>query len=51
VGTVLVTAGVLLYNKAKQQQREAMQSLASATTQPPDGSSELLLPQDPRPHH
>ena len=50
VGTVLVTAGVLLYNKAKQQQREAMQSLASATTQPPDGSSELLLPQDPRPH-
>ncbi|XP_040119994.1 solute carrier family 35 member E2A isoform X10 [Oryx dammah] len=51
VGTVLVTAGVLLYNKAKQQQREAMQSLASATTHPPDGSSELLLPQDPRPHH
>ncbi|KAB0399479.1 hypothetical protein E2I00_015791, partial [Balaenoptera physalus] len=32
VGTVLVTAGVLLYNKAKQQQREAMQSLAAATS-------------------
>ncbi|XP_060140328.1 solute carrier family 35 member E2B isoform X4 [Globicephala melas] len=51
VGTVLVTAGVLLYNKAKQQQREAMQSLAAATSQSPDSSPEPLLPPDPRPHH
>ncbi|XP_059754901.1 solute carrier family 35 member E2B isoform X1 [Balaenoptera ricei] len=51
VGTVLVTAGVLLYNKAKQQQREAMQSLAAATSQSPDGSPEPLLPPDPRPRH
>ena len=51
VGTVLVTAGVLLYNKAKQQQRQAMQSLAAATSQSPDGSPEPLLPPDPRPHH
>ncbi|XP_032501235.1 LOW QUALITY PROTEIN: solute carrier family 35 member E2B-like [Phocoena sinus] len=51
VGTVLVTAGVLLYNKAKQQQREAMQSLAAATSRSPDSSPEPLLPLDPRPHH
>ncbi|XP_031319678.1 solute carrier family 35 member E2B isoform X4 [Camelus dromedarius] len=50
VGTVLVTAGVLLYNKAKQQQREAMQSLAAAATQAPGDDAEPLLPQDPRPH-
>nr|XP_010955956.1 solute carrier family 35 member E2B isoform X3 [Camelus bactrianus] len=50
VGTVLVTAGVLLYNKAKQQQREAMQSLAGAPTQAPGDDAEPLLPQDPRPH-
>ncbi|XP_047647053.1 solute carrier family 35 member E2B isoform X1 [Phacochoerus africanus] len=51
VGTVLVTAGVLLYNKAKQQQHEAMQSLAMAAGRMPDDSSEPLLPVDPRPHH
>ncbi|XP_057606045.1 solute carrier family 35 member E2A isoform X4 [Hippopotamus amphibius kiboko] len=51
VGTVLVMAGVLLYNKAKQQQREAMQSLAAASSQSPDGGSEPLPPQDPRPRH
>nr|XP_006197042.1 solute carrier family 35 member E2B isoform X3 [Vicugna pacos] len=50
VGTVLVTAGVLLYNKAKQQQREAMQSLAAAATRAPGDDAEPLLPQDPRPH-
>ncbi|XP_023981245.1 solute carrier family 35 member E2B isoform X2 [Physeter macrocephalus] len=50
VGTVLVTAGVLLYNKAKQRQQAAMQSLAAATSQCPDSSPEPLLPPDPRPH-
>lgn len=50
VGTVLVMAGVLLYNKARQHQREAMQSLASASSMPEDGT-EPLVPKDPRPHH
>nr|KAF6294414.1 solute carrier family 35 member E2B [Pipistrellus kuhlii] len=50
VGTVLVMAGVLLYNKARQHQREAMQSLASASWTPEDGT-EPLVPKDPRPHH
>ncbi|XP_005871376.2 PREDICTED: solute carrier family 35 member E2-like [Myotis brandtii] len=50
VGTVLVMAGVLLYNKARQHQREAMQSLASASCTPEDGT-EPLVPKDPRPHH
>lgn len=50
VGTVLVMAGVLLYNKARQHQREAMQSLASASRTPED-STEPLVPKDPRPHH
>ncbi|XP_006772597.1 PREDICTED: solute carrier family 35 member E2 [Myotis davidii] len=50
MGTVLVMAGVLLYNKARQHQREAMQSLASASCTPEDGT-EPLVPKDPRPHH
>ncbi|XP_073089109.1 solute carrier family 35 member E2B isoform X1 [Manis javanica] len=49
IGTVLVTAGVLMYNKAKQRQREAMQSLATPPS--PEGSTEPLVPKDPRPHH
>ncbi|KAG8505507.1 Solute carrier family 35 member E2A [Galemys pyrenaicus] len=49
VGTVLVTAGVLLYNKAKQRQREAMQSLASASSAP-EGHQEPLSSRGPRPH-
>ncbi|XP_006732464.1 solute carrier family 35 member E2B [Leptonychotes weddellii] len=51
VGTILVTAGVLLYNKAKQRQREAMQSLATATSRTPEDDTEPLTPKDPRPHH
>ncbi|CAK6440504.1 unnamed protein product [Pipistrellus nathusii] len=50
VGTILVMVGVLLYNKARQHQREAMQSLASASWTPEDGT-EPLVPKDPRPHH
>ncbi|VFV29602.1 solute carrier family 35 member [Lynx pardinus] len=51
IGTVLVTAGVLLYNKAKQRQREAMQSLAVAASPTPEDEAEPLTPKDPRPHH
>lgn len=51
VGTVLVTAGVLLYNKAKQRQREAMQSLATAGSRTSGDHAEPLVPKEPRPHH
>ncbi|KAM8791595.1 solute carrier family 35 member E2B isoform 1-T1 [Rhynchonycteris naso] len=51
VGTVLVTAGVLLYNKAKQHQRDTMQSLVLAASRTPEDSTEPLIPKDPRPHH
>uniref|UniRef100_A0ABI8AEL4 Sugar phosphate transporter domain-containing protein n=1 Tax=Felis catus TaxID=9685 RepID=A0ABI8AEL4_FELCA len=51
IGTVLVTAGVLLYNKAKQRQREAMQGLAVAASPTPEDEAEPLTPKDPRPHH
>ncbi|XP_058408657.1 solute carrier family 35 member E2B isoform X4 [Diceros bicornis minor] len=51
IGTVLVTAGVLLYSKARQYQREAMQSLAAATSRTPEDDMESLVPKDPRPHH
>lgn len=51
IGTILVTVGVLLYNKAKQHQREAMQSLAAAASRPPEDSTEPLVPKDPWPHH
>lgn len=51
VGTVLVTVGVLLYNKARQHQQKAMQSLAVATSWAPEDDVEPLLLQDPRQHH
>lgn len=51
IGTILVTAGVLLYNKAKQRQREAMQSLAVATSRTPEDEGEPLTSKDLRPHH
>ncbi|XP_047580313.1 solute carrier family 35 member E2B isoform X3 [Lutra lutra] len=50
-GTALVTAGVLLYNKAKQHQQEAMHSLAAAASRTPEDDTEPLTPKDPRPHH
>ncbi|XP_032216955.1 solute carrier family 35 member E2A isoform X5 [Mustela erminea] len=50
-GTALVTAGVLLYNKAKQHQQEAMQSLAAAASRTPEDDTEPLTPKDPRPNH
>uniref|UniRef100_G1QGX8 Solute carrier family 35 member E2B n=1 Tax=Nomascus leucogenys TaxID=61853 RepID=G1QGX8_NOMLE len=50
VGTALVTVGVLLYNKARQHQQEALQSLAAATSRAPEDMVEPLLPQDPRQH-
>lgn len=51
VGTVLVTAGVLLYNKAKQYQREAMQTLAVSAGHTPEDSAELQVPKEAKPHH
>ncbi|XP_032118024.1 solute carrier family 35 member E2B isoform X5 [Sapajus apella] len=50
VGTALVTVGVLLYNKARQHQQEALQSLAAATSRAPEDPGEPLLTQDPRQH-
>ncbi|XP_058990996.1 solute carrier family 35 member E2B isoform X6 [Mustela lutreola] len=50
-GTALVTAGVLLYNKAKQHQQEAMQSLAAAASRTPEDDTEPLTPKNPRPNH
>lgn len=43
VGTVLVTVGVLLYNKAKQHQQETLHSLAMAP-QPMPGPTEDTEP-------
>lgn len=51
VGTILVTVGVLLYNKARQYQQEAMQSLAAAASQAPEDSTEPLVPTDPGQYH
>ncbi|XP_077620037.1 solute carrier family 35 member E2B isoform X5 [Crocuta crocuta] len=51
IGTILVTAGVLLYNKAKQRQREAMQSLAVAASRTPEDEVEPLTTKDTRVHH
>ncbi|XP_053431397.1 solute carrier family 35 member E2B isoform X6 [Nycticebus coucang] len=51
IGTVLVTAGVLLYNRAKQHQQEAMQTLATASSQAPGDTMEPLVPKDPRQQH
>ncbi|XP_008048302.1 solute carrier family 35 member E2B [Carlito syrichta] len=50
IGTVLVTLGVLFYNKAKQHQQEVMQSLAVATSRTPEDDAEPLMPKDPRQH-
>lgn len=49
IGTILVTAGVLLYNRAKQHQREAMQSLVTSTGRSLEEDTEPLVPKDPRP--
>lgn len=49
IGTILVTAGVLLYNRAKQHQREAMQSLVTSTGRSLEEDIEPLVPKDPRP--
>lgn len=52
IGTVLVTVGVLLYNRAKQHQREAMQSLGTTTSHSPEeDTTKSLAPKDPRPGH
>uniref|UniRef100_A0A452GYI9 Sugar phosphate transporter domain-containing protein n=1 Tax=Gopherus agassizii TaxID=38772 RepID=A0A452GYI9_9SAUR len=44
IGTVLVTIGVLLYNKAKQHQQETIQSLAVAAPQPSQSTTEDTKP-------
>ncbi|KAM9243678.1 solute carrier family 35 member E2B [Dugong dugon] len=51
IGTVLVTIGVLLYNKAKQHQQEAMRSLVASPGRALEEDAEPLLPSDPRSHH
>lgn len=51
VGTILVTVGVLLYNKATQLQQEAMQGLAAGASQAPEDSTEPLVPRDPHEPH
>ncbi|XP_049985991.1 solute carrier family 35 member E2B isoform X4 [Alexandromys fortis] len=51
IGTVLVTVGVLLYNKARQYQQETMQSLATASSRGSEDDTEPLVPQDSRQHH
>ncbi|RMB91630.1 hypothetical protein DUI87_31859 [Hirundo rustica rustica] len=52
VGTVLVTVGVLLYNKAKQHQQETLHSLAMAPQpQPgPTEDTEPLISKEPEPY-
>lgn len=44
IGTVLVTVGVLLYNKAKQHQQETIHSLAAAAPQPAPSTAEDTEP-------
>ncbi|XP_031235632.1 solute carrier family 35 member E2A isoform X2 [Mastomys coucha] len=51
IGTILVTVGVLLYNKARQYQQETMQSLVTATSRSPGDDTDPLVPQDSRQHH
>lgn len=51
IGTILVTVGVLLYNKARQYQQETMQSLVTATSRGPEDDTEPLVSQDSRQHH
>ncbi|XP_044527158.1 solute carrier family 35 member E2B [Gracilinanus agilis] len=46
IGTVLVTIGVLLYNKAKQHQQEAMQSLAMTARPNAPEDTEPLVAKD-----
>ncbi|NWS04143.1 S35E2 protein, partial [Motacilla alba] len=51
VGTVLVTVGVLLYNKAKQHQQETLHSLAMAPQPPgPTEDTEPLISKDLEPY-
>lgn len=51
IGTILVTVGVLLYNKARQYQQETMQSLATASSRGSEDDTEPLVPQDSKQHH
>lgn len=51
IGTILVTVGVLLYNKARQYQQETMQSMVTATSRGSEDNTEPLVPQDSRHHH
>lgn len=51
IGTILVTVGVLLYNKARQYQQETMQSLVTATSRGPKDDTEPLVCQDSGQHH
>lgn len=44
IGTVLVTVGVLLYNKAKQHQQETIHNLAAAAPQPAPSTAEDIEP-------
>ncbi|POI26000.1 hypothetical protein CIB84_010250, partial [Bambusicola thoracicus] len=44
IGTVLVTVGVLLYNKAKQHQQETIHNLAAAAPQPAPSTAEDTEP-------
>lgn len=44
IGTVLVTIGVLLYNKAKQHQQETIHSLAAAAPQSAQSTAEDTEP-------
>ncbi|XP_056652004.1 solute carrier family 35 member E2B [Monodelphis domestica] len=51
IGTVLVTIGVLLYNKAKQHQQEAMQSLAMTARPSAPEDTEPLVAKDFKPYN
>ncbi|CAM4576599.1 solute carrier family 35 member E2B [Lepidochelys kempii] len=50
IGTVLVTIGVLLYNKAKQHQQETIQSLAVAASQNTTEDTKPLISKDLKPY-
>ncbi|XP_068934828.1 solute carrier family 35 member E2B isoform X3 [Petaurus breviceps papuanus] len=51
IGTVLVTVGVLLYNKAKQHQQEAMQSFAMTASPNAPEDTEPLIGKDSKPYN
>ena len=51
IGTILVTVGVLLYNKARQYQQETMQSMVTATSRGLEDNTEPLVTLDSRQHH